>query len=158
MGPNGVLYGVTTKSTGGYGTAFELDPPLAGSTHWTYTVIYAFTELNGSPSGALAFGPNQSLYGTTGVAGPYGGTVYSLTPPSDGGTTWTQTTLYIFPGGSRRQRSGGHPRARYQRHALRRDQAWRKGIYSRRRLRYGVLFDAASDARRTLDGEAALWV
>jgi uncharacterized repeat protein (TIGR03803 family) len=95
MGPNGVLYGVTTKSAGGYGTAFELRPPQDGSTHWPYTVIYRFTELDGAPSGALVFGFNQSLYGNT-----HGGSVYSLTPPSGGGTTWTQTTLYVFPGGA----------------------------------------------------------
>lgn len=100
MGPSGALYGVTTKSTGGYGTAFELDPPTDGGTHWPYTVIYRFTVVDGNPSGALISGPDQSLYGMTGIAGSHSGTVYSLTPPSTDGGVWTQTTLYSFAGGS----------------------------------------------------------
>jgi len=99
-GPNGALYGVATKSTGGYGTAFELDPPTDGGTHWPFTVIYRFTVADGSPSGALVTGPDQSLYGVTGTGGETSGTVYSLTPPSTEGGVWTQTTLYHFPGGS----------------------------------------------------------
>jgi uncharacterized repeat protein (TIGR03803 family) len=101
MGPSGALYGVTSKSTGGYGTAFELDPPTDGGTHWPYTVMYQFTEVNGNPSGGLVFGPGGSLYGTTGTGASHSGTVYSLTLSStDGGPTWTQSTLYIFPGGA----------------------------------------------------------
>jgi uncharacterized repeat protein (TIGR03803 family) len=106
MGPSGALYGVTADTEGGYGTAFELDPPTDGGTHWPYTVIYQFTDVYGAPSGGLAFGPGGSLYGELGGAGETQGTVYSLTPPSSAGGAWTETNLYNFPEGS----GGSRPR------------------------------------------------
>ena len=97
LGPGGALYGVTPTSEGGYGTAFELDPPTGGITHWSETVLYTFPGTDASnPSGALVFGIDQSLYGLTHWPN---GTVYSLTAPSPGGA-WTSTTLYNFPGES----------------------------------------------------------
>jgi uncharacterized repeat protein (TIGR03803 family) len=101
MGPSGALYGVAPIAPAyGYGTAFELDPPMGGSTHWPYTVIYQFTDMDGSPSGALAVGTGQSFYGATETQSA--GAVYSLTPPLAGGASsgWTEATLYSFPGGS----------------------------------------------------------
>lgn len=93
LGPNGALYGVTATSATGYGTAFELDPPTGGSTHWSYSLIHQFTNADGLyPSGALAFGTCQSLYGSAKT------TVYSLTPPSTPNGAWTETTLGTFIG------------------------------------------------------------
>lgn len=96
LGPNGALYGVTRSSTSEYqAMAFELDPPTDASTHWSYRVIHQFPFVTGRayPSGALAFGTGQSLYGVT------LNTVYSLTPPSPSGGAWTETTLFTFPSG-----------------------------------------------------------
>lgn len=98
MGPSGALYGVTTDTDEGYGTAFELDPPTDGGTDWSYTAIYQFTV--DDPPNAPVFGPGQSLYGNTYTGENSAGTVYSLTPASPAGGAWTGTTLYNFPGGS----------------------------------------------------------
>jgi uncharacterized repeat protein (TIGR03803 family) len=101
MGPGGAVYGVTPWSLGGYGTAFELDPPTGGSTHWREAVIYRFTSANvSSPSSALEFGSGGSLYGTAGTKSGFGGAIYSLTPPAEAGGAWTETTLYSFTSGS----------------------------------------------------------
>ena len=101
-GPSGALYGVTPSSANGSAMAFQLDPPDGTNTHWTYSIIYQFTNSDGIPSGALVFGTGQSLYGVTETQS--GGTVYSLTPPAAAGGTWTQTSLYNFadraPGGN----------------------------------------------------------
>lgn len=105
LASNGTLYGVTTQGGAGYGTAFELDPPAAGSTRWVYTVIYQFTDEEANPSGALAIRSGHGLYGVTGNSDVEHGTVYSLTPPSGASGAWTKTTLYSFPGGS----SGWYP-------------------------------------------------
>jgi len=100
MDTSGALYGVTTKNTTGYGTAFQLEPPTSGSTPWTLTVIYEFTESDGNPSGGLVFCNGPGLYGLTEATGLQKGTVYRLTPPSTGTGVWTKTTLYSFPGGT----------------------------------------------------------
>ena len=104
MGPNGTLYGVTQTGGRGFGNAFKLDPPTGTSTQWPYTVIYQFTEADGTPSGSLVFGSHlgygQSLYGNASVRGG-SATVYRLTPPPVAGGVWSKMTLYAFPGGSR---------------------------------------------------------
>jgi uncharacterized repeat protein (TIGR03803 family) len=64
-------------------------------------VIYQFTNADvSSPSSAVVFGSGGSLYGTAGTKSGFGGAVYSLTPPSEAGGAWTETTLYGFPSGS----------------------------------------------------------
>lgn len=131
MDRNGVLYGTTHlggstagPSSVGYGTVFKLTPPAPGQTKWTETVLYRF---NGgadgeSPMSALTLDNAGNLYGTTlygGVgtcppgdlrlwaAGESGGcgTVFKLSPPSSGQTTWTKTTIRSFSG----QADGGTP-------------------------------------------------
>lgn len=84
------------------GTVFELSPD--GNNTWTETVLHTFLYSDGAyPAGSLAFDSAGRLYGTTsggpGVACNGGcGTVFSLTPNSDG--TWSQSILYNFEGGS----------------------------------------------------------
>lgn len=108
FGNDGALYGTTViggnPGTPGYGIVYKLSPPANGGTPWNETVLYTFSggADGANPSnGPLIFGSDGALYGTTengGNAG--GGTVYRLAPPTNGGTQWTLTVLYNFPGGS----------------------------------------------------------
>ncbi|MGB8901273.1 MAG: choice-of-anchor tandem repeat GloVer-containing protein, partial [Methylocella sp.] len=107
----GTLYG-TTYAGGGKssGTMFKLTPPAKGQTGWKETVLYSFCALsscvdgNHPPAGLIA-DREGALYGTT-VGGGInpgsngGGTVFKLTPPSEGQTAWKETVLYSFTGGS----------------------------------------------------------
>lgn len=131
MDRNGVLYGTTHlggstagASSVGYGTVFKLTPPAPGQTQWTETVLYRF---NGgadgeTPMSTLTLDSAGNLYGTTlygGIgecppgdlrqwaAGEAGGcgTVFKLSPPRPGETTWTKTTIRSFSG----QSDGGTP-------------------------------------------------
>ena len=109
IGPGGVLYGATHAGVEGYGTVYELRPPAAGSTDWTASAIYAFTDADGGGSGATpTVGPGGTLYGTTTLGGSGGwGTVFQLTPPSAPGGTWTKIVLYNFSNTG----DGGNPSA-----------------------------------------------
>jgi len=114
---DGALYGTT--SGGGNangGTIFKLTPPASGQTAWTEEVIYRFCSQSscidgGSPTALIADG-HGSFYGTTGGGGTdnsgFGfGTVFKLTPPLKGQTTWTETVLYRFAGASDGSRPNG---------------------------------------------------
>jgi uncharacterized repeat protein (TIGR03803 family) len=67
----------------------------------TSPVIYNFqggTSDGANPKRSVVVGTNGTLYGTTVYGGSNGdGTVFSLVPP---GTSWTETVLYSFAGGS----------------------------------------------------------
>jgi uncharacterized repeat protein (TIGR03803 family) len=80
--------------------AFALSIPARAQTAST---IYSFA-LHDSfwPEGGLVEDASGNLYGTTVGGGTYGvGTVYQLSPPVKGSTTWTKTVLYSFqPWGS----------------------------------------------------------
>jgi uncharacterized repeat protein (TIGR03803 family) len=101
VGKRGSLYGVTIDGgTGkcsdyGCGTVFELTLGKAG---WSETVLHNFVFSEGTgPNGSLALDSEGNLYGTTTSGGPDDvGTVYELSPTSDG---WTLGTIY--PSGSR---------------------------------------------------------
>ncbi len=118
---DGALYG-TTYSGGigghlgaGAGTVYKLTPPGDGQTAWTHTVLYRFQGASdgSGPSGYLISDGKGALYGTThsgggSVADRYGaGTVYKLTPPSEGQTAWTEIVLYRFQGGGDGHRPDG---------------------------------------------------
>ena len=104
----GNLYG-TTNAGGQYvgnGTVFELSPHAGGG--WTETILHSFA-LNGhdgiKPFGSLIFDSAGNLYGTTSQGGIYGsgasfigGTVFKLTPESDG--SWTEQVLHNFGNGT----------------------------------------------------------
>jgi uncharacterized repeat protein (TIGR03803 family) len=66
------------------------------------TTIYTFTGgSDGSGPGPLTIGEGGVLYGTTPNGGAYGyGTIFSLSPPSLPGGSWTYALLYSFQGGS----------------------------------------------------------
>ena len=106
---NGNLYGTTFGGDSGTGNAYMLSPNNSG---WTLTQLYGFSggSDGAAPYAAVIFGPDGSLYGTTGFGGTKGigtcftgggktgcGTVYKLTP-SNG--NWAESVLYDFTGGS----------------------------------------------------------
>jgi len=96
---SGNLYGESAGAYGnGYGAIYQLSP--SGS-DWTEQIIYTFTANDDgfAPAGGLIVDSSGNLYGTTASGGHYyhgGGTVFQLTPRSDGG--WTFTTLYRLSG------------------------------------------------------------
>ena len=119
----GTIYGVTQSGgiTGCHdshpqpidcGTVFQLTPPSHDETEWTHTVIYTFRgeDDGGRPFAGLISDKRGEIYGTTwdDNSGPKLGTVFKLTPPSAGRTSWSQTVLYRFQGNE----DGAHPAGR----------------------------------------------
>jgi uncharacterized repeat protein (TIGR03803 family) len=103
----GVLYGTTyvggpSKS----GTVFSLTPPASPGGTWTEATLHAFSGTTGAgssdggyPNAPVVIGSGGVLYGTTTYGGAQGlGTVFSLTPPSSPGGSWTETVLHNFGG------------------------------------------------------------
>lgn len=121
VGPKGELYGTTYYGGPmGVGNVYELVPPSSPGGTWTGIDLYDFSGAIGdpqNPEGGLVIGKGGVLYGTVeyagtspncpelGYGGLYGcGAVFSLTPPTSAGGTWTEQTLYTFSGGD-----GGAP-------------------------------------------------
>jgi hypothetical protein len=113
---HGALYGTSYfGGVGGIGNVFKLTPPAPGQTAWTASTLYSFAGgADGAyPYGALLVDRQGALYSTTTSGGGTGcggsgcGTVFKLTPPGAGQTTWTESILYAFTGGS----DGGYPAA-----------------------------------------------
>jgi uncharacterized repeat protein (TIGR03803 family) len=98
---DGNLYGTTAEGGADeQGAVFKLAPNSDGS--WTESLLYSFTccEDGSIPSASLVFDAKGNLYGTTFEGGVHGGgTVFKLTPNSDGG--WTESVLYSFSNGGR---------------------------------------------------------
>lgn len=105
MDSTGALYG-TTAYGGGYsyyGTVFKLTPPATEKMQWTETLLHRFAQTGDArnPEAGLTFDSDGALYGTTYFGGTLGfGTVFRLVPPASGKTTWTETILYSFKGGT----------------------------------------------------------
>jgi uncharacterized repeat protein (TIGR03803 family) len=102
----GNFFGTTTSGGNGHnGVVYELTQ--TGKT-WSQTTLYAFTGGNdgGIPQAGLVADAKGNLYGTTYSGGASGeGVVFELSPPANGGTAWTETTLWTFTGGN----DGGEP-------------------------------------------------
>lgn len=118
MDASGTLYGTTrlggnASCNGGYGcgVVFALAPPTATNPDWSESVLYSFAGGSGDgadPMAGLISDSTGALYGTTKQGGPAGaGTVFTLTPPTTTGGTWSESILYGFAGGS----DGGFPLA-----------------------------------------------
>jgi uncharacterized repeat protein (TIGR03803 family) len=113
LGPGGVLFGAATaggsygyvhthtESSDGFGTIFEVIPPVKGQTAWTTRVLHSFTGgFDGEfPYGSLIADKDGNLYGITafGLDG-YQGSVFKLAPPAPRLTAWTLTPLHTFTG------------------------------------------------------------
>jgi uncharacterized repeat protein (TIGR03803 family) len=93
----GNIYGTSSLGgANGFGAVYKLSPSASG---WTETVLYNFQSLDdgANPVGGVIVDSAGHLFGTTfdgGVNG--GGTVYEMTPSTNG---WTFTTIYSFVGG-----------------------------------------------------------
>ena len=101
---DGTIYGITEYGgQNNNGVVFQLTPDAKG---YTYSVIYRF--LGGSDSGVgmgITFDPATGyLYGTT--SGNNRGSVFRLVK---NGSTWTETVLHSFTGGTK---DGGAPQSR----------------------------------------------
>ena len=100
--PTGALFG--TASLGGAhdaGVSFRLQPPIAQSAIWTYTVLHNFNPSTdgGNPVGPIAADAKGNIYGLTTSDGAYGdGTVYELSPGTQKGQAWQFQTLHQFSG------------------------------------------------------------
>lgn len=102
---SGNYYG-TTAYGGSHnnGVVFQLVPPAAGSTNWTYSVIHAFKggADGANPQAGLIIGSGGVLYGTTYGGGatsgcPSGcGAVFQLSPPAAGTGAWKEKLLHGF--------------------------------------------------------------
>ena len=115
FGPDGNLYGAAElggdvicafSGKPGCGAIFQLKPPTAGSTAWTYTPIYTFTggTDSGAPYAPPAFDSKGDLYVTstgTSVQPTTFGAVLKLKPS---GSAFTTTVLHSFT-----ESDGGDP-------------------------------------------------
>jgi uncharacterized repeat protein (TIGR03803 family) len=101
---SGALYGTTRQGGGtgcggdGCGTVFRLTPLNAGKTSWHETILYRFKGTDGAnPEAGLLPGPHGVFYGTTVGGGSAGaGTVFRLTPPAVGKSSWSLSVLHTF--------------------------------------------------------------
>ncbi len=107
---NGNLYGTTAYGglpckndqgkVVGCGTAFEVIPPPAPGGSWTVTTLYTFglASIDGiHPVGNLAIDASGNLYGLTTEGGDNNtGAVFEISPPSQPGGPWTETTICGF--------------------------------------------------------------
>ncbi len=112
VGPDGSAYGTTiTSYTGFCGMAFRLTPPPHRSTKpWRETILHDFA---GAADGCQPFAgllPDGSggFFGAAvdGGAGCECGTIYQLSPPQPGSSSWTETTIYSFMGQAMSDGSG----------------------------------------------------
>src|SRR5580658_2560345 len=81
------------------GYVFSMTQAAPGSP-WKETVLYTATDTDAANNFlSLVVGGNGVIYGTSTYGGAHGeGSVFSLTPPSPPGGSWTATTLYSFAG------------------------------------------------------------
>lgn len=85
------------------GTVFELSPPSEPGGPWIETVLYEFQggADGGRSTCTLVIDEDGNLYGTSAYyisSDDYGLAVWELSPPSQPGGSWTESTLYNFPG------------------------------------------------------------
>jgi uncharacterized repeat protein (TIGR03803 family) len=95
----GNIYGTAGAGANGEGIVYKLSPGAGGT--WTFSIIYNFgssAEDGDGPAGGLVMDAAGNLYGATYDGGTDNlGTVYELSPGSDG--SWTEKVLYSFASG-----------------------------------------------------------
>lgn len=62
----------------------------------TEQILYSFPDAGGGPDGGLVADSAGNLYGTTQGGGLGFGTVFEISPPAAGGSSWTETTIHEF--------------------------------------------------------------
>lgn len=113
MDNSGALIGITysggstsnhcSDTFAGCGVVFRLTPPTGNGTMWDETVLYTFGD-NGpidaeKPDGGIVIDAKGAIYGTTQFGGPgLAGTVWKLSPPSKGQSSWTESIVHGFSG------------------------------------------------------------
>lgn len=112
----GALYGTAQRGGPNWnqcGVVYKLTPPASETGEWTQTVLHAFRyEYSGlgdgcNPGAGVIRDASGALYGTTIRGGKtypspccgYG-SVFKLSPPPPGSSTWKETVLYRFAGGA----------------------------------------------------------
>jgi uncharacterized repeat protein (TIGR03803 family) len=100
-GHGGAMFvAATAGGSNGSGAVFKLKPPASPGDDWTEATLYSFTAAAGdgaAPNGGLVLIKSGVIYGTTKGGGTAGnGTVFSLSPPTAAGGSWTETVLYRF--------------------------------------------------------------
>jgi hypothetical protein len=101
---NGNLWGVAADGVNTCGLIYELSPPAAGQTEWTWSVMHSFNgKTDGClPSGGLAVDQNGALYGITHVGGGGScdcGTIFRLSHNLAFG--WIFEVLHTFADGDK---------------------------------------------------------
>lgn len=95
---SGNFYGVAQNGgAANEGTIFQLIPPAAGSTTWTFNKLYDFTAGTdgGYAYGSPVVGPKGVIYGMAQKFGEFGkGTLWTMTPKTGGG--WTFAVIHQF--------------------------------------------------------------
>jgi len=97
----GNLFGTTWDNGNacGCGSVFQLTPNPDGSWSNKWLHVFAGGSDGAGPRASLIFDQAGNLFGTTFVGGANNlGTVFRLTPKSDG--SWTENVLYSFTGGN----------------------------------------------------------
>lgn len=114
LGSQGVLYGPTPSGgapfgrckDAGCGTVFSLTD---NSGTWTKTILHSFpssTTDGIAPNADIVVDSSGNIYGTTYEGGSDNfGIVFELSPPTQSGGAWMETTLHSFTGTT----DGGYP-------------------------------------------------
>ncbi|MEJ0045044.1 MAG: choice-of-anchor tandem repeat GloVer-containing protein [Rhodospirillales bacterium] len=91
------------------GMLAALAPLPAGAASFDLLYSFAGGKDGAGPFGALIQDTAGNFYGTTSSGGhKYNGTIFKLAKPAAGGSTWTESVLYAFRGGSK---DGSNPDA-----------------------------------------------
>jgi hypothetical protein len=95
---SGVFYGAAQNGgPSNWGTIWQMIPPAAGSTAWTFNKLYDFTggDDGGYIFGSPVIGPDGVIYGVAQMFGEYGqGTLWTLTPRAGG--AWAFQVIHQF--------------------------------------------------------------
>ncbi len=113
---SGAIYAATALNLEGGGGVLKFTPPASGKTAWTKTVLWSFApgSTGASVNAGLLVDATGAVYGTTRggstlacAPGCGFGTVFKLTPPASGQSTWGLRILYAFTGGTNGERPDG---------------------------------------------------